>query len=70
MKTAKPSVPGKKGASGTEAPAGDEKAKSADLGIIERRQFIRPLPTPHVRESDSDTDWAAFQALISDNSKD
>jgi hypothetical protein len=41
-------------------------AKVADLGIAERRRSIRPLPVPDAVESNGDTDWAAFQALISD----
>jgi hypothetical protein len=40
--------------------------KPADLGIAERRHFIRPLPTPQAVESDGDTDWAVFQSLLSD----
>jgi hypothetical protein len=52
-------------ANGATAPE-SEKAQSADLGIAERRKFIRPLPVPVVVESQGDTDWATFQALLSD----
>ncbi len=38
--------------------------------MTERREYIRPLPTPEVLESDSEADWATFQALISDNPTD
>jgi hypothetical protein len=43
---------------------------TAGLGIAERRHFIRPLPVPDAVESDGDTDWATFQALISEKPKD
>jgi hypothetical protein len=43
-----------------------ERAKPADLGIVERRRAIRPLPVADVVESDRDTDWAAFQDVRND----
>jgi len=52
-----------------EKPGATEKAKPADLGLSERRRSIRPLPVPDAVESNGDTDWAAFQALISDNQR-
>ena len=42
------------------------KPKQAELGFVERRKAVRTLPVPLVVESDGDTDWAVFQALISD----
>ena len=54
---------------GSEKPGGTEKAKPADLGLSERRRSIRPLPVPDAVESNGDTDWATFQALISDNQR-
>jgi hypothetical protein len=44
-------------------------AKPSDLGLTERRHGVRPLPVPDVLESDGDTDWATFQALVSDQPK-
>ncbi len=38
------------------------------LGLTERRRLVRPLPTPEVIEGDYDSDWAEFQALVSDDS--
>jgi hypothetical protein len=38
-------------------------ADSAAALIAERRKFIRPLPVPEVRESDTDSAWATFDAL-------
>ncbi len=40
--------------------------RPADLGIVERRKVVRTIPAPLAVESDGDTDWAVFQALISD----
>jgi hypothetical protein len=40
-----------------------EKTKPMDLGVVERRRTIRPLPVPDAVESNGDTDWATFQAL-------
>jgi hypothetical protein len=37
--------------------------------LTERRHVIRPLPAADAVESDGDTDWATFQALLSDNPK-
>jgi hypothetical protein len=51
-------------------PAPFAPTKPADLGLIERRRSIRPLPVADAVEKDSDTAWGAFQALISDNPKD
>jgi hypothetical protein len=39
--------------------------KVADLGIVERRRFIRAIPVPDAMQSNGDTDWATFQTLIS-----
>jgi hypothetical protein len=50
---------------GTSKPA----AKSSDLGLTERRLVVRPLPVADAVESDGDTDWATFQALIADKPK-
>jgi hypothetical protein len=44
-------------------------AKSSDLGLTERRHVVRPLPVADAVESDGDTDWATFQALIADQPK-
>jgi len=43
-----------------------EKVQSPDLGLKERRSLVRPLPVPDVVESDADSAWSTFQALISD----
>ena len=71
-----PSTPPKAPPAGTRpaaapAPAGEQavKPKSADLGIAERRKFIRPLPVPLAEESDRDSAWATFQELSSDKPK-
>jgi hypothetical protein len=37
-----------------------------DLGLVERRRTVRPLPVPDAVESNGDTDWATFQALSTD----
>jgi hypothetical protein len=52
------------GPSGSKPPA-----RSSDLGLTERRHAVRPLPVPEAVESDGDTDWATFQALVSDKPK-
>jgi hypothetical protein len=39
------------------------------LGLTERRRLVRPLPTPDVIEGDYDSDWAEFQALVSNDSQ-
>ncbi len=70
MKSAKPAKPAASSSPGTDAAAKDEKTKSDDLGLSERRNFIRPLPVPHAVESDGESDWATFQALSSDPPKD
>jgi hypothetical protein len=54
---------------GSNASAPAAAKKSSDLGLTERRHVVRPLPIPEVEESDGDTDWANFQALISDKPK-
>ena len=70
MKYEKPSEPAAAGRAGSQSVARGDKPKSADLGIAERRHFIRPLPVPEAVESDGDTDWATFQNLISEQPKD
>jgi hypothetical protein len=47
-----------------------EEPASGELGIDERRHFIRPLPVPDAVESDGDTDWDTFQILNSEQPKD
>ena len=65
MKSAKsPTTPPVAASSAATPPA--EPPKSADLGMAERRKMIRPLPVPEALESHGDTDWAAFEALLSD----
>ncbi len=66
MKSDKPSSADAKDLTRQATSAKAEKAKPVDLGIAERRHFIRPLPVADVVESDRDTDWAAFQALNAD----
>jgi len=44
-----------------------QKPTPPDLGLTERRKFIRPLPVPEVVESDGDSAWGTFQALISED---
>jgi hypothetical protein len=39
-----------------------------DLGLVERRRTVRPLPVPDAVESNRDTDWAPFQTLGTDPS--
>ena len=56
-------------ASGRDSGGAKPPAKSADLGLTERRHGVRPLPVPEAVESDGDTDWATFQALVSDKPK-
>jgi len=51
------------------APASGKKAVSLELGLTERRRLIRPLPVPDVEESDRDSVWGTFQALISEDPK-
>jgi hypothetical protein len=53
-----------------DAVAAEEHLLSGDLGIDERRHFIRPLPVPDAVESDRDTDWDTFQSLNSEQPKD
>jgi hypothetical protein len=70
-----PPEPAAKSGRGTDTVAPSEKSGSPDLGfaglgLAERRHFIRPLPVPDAVESDGDTDWATFQALISEKPKD
>ena len=48
------------------AAAVDEKT---GLGLSERRRSVRLLPVPEAVESNGDSEWAAFQALISDNQR-
>jgi hypothetical protein len=43
--------------------------KPSDLGFVERRKVVRTLPAPLAVESNGDTDWANFQALLSDQPK-
>ena len=38
-------------------------------GITDRRKTVRTLPIPLAVESDRDSDWALFEALISKQSK-
>jgi hypothetical protein len=66
MLPAKPSKSVAKAKSGTDAVASVEPHHSDDLGIAERRHFIRPLPVPDAVESDRDTDWDTFQTLNSE----
>jgi hypothetical protein len=40
------------------------------LGLTERRRSTRLLPVPDAVETDNETEWRAFQSLISDNPKD
>ena len=54
--------------SGTAGQAGEDAASSAPatpeatgLGLTERRRYVRKLPIPDARESDRDSDWAAFR---------
>lgn len=70
MNYAKPSESAAKGKLGTDAVDVKEKSPSGDLGINERRHFIRPLPVPDAVESDRDTDWDTFQSLNSEQPKD
>jgi hypothetical protein len=69
-KSAKPPKAAAKGKSDTDAVADTENPNSDDLGIAERRHFIRPLPVPDAVESDGDTDWDTFQTLNSELPKD
>lgn len=59
-----PSVKSKPGKSATSAVTG------ASVLIAERRKFIRPLPVPEVREVDTDSAWAKFDALSGEVSTD
>ena len=43
-----------------------QEPSQADLDLKERRKFIRPLPSPEAVESNGDSDWAAFNALIAE----
>ena len=70
MKIVKPAKPAASGSPGTDDAAKDEKSKSGELGLSERRRFIRPLPVPEAVESDGESDWATFQALSSETPKD
>jgi hypothetical protein len=76
VKLQKPSKPIKPpesaalGKAGEDEVAREEPASSGDLGIAERRNFIRPLPVPDAVESDGDTDWDTFQTLTSEPPKD
>jgi hypothetical protein len=70
MKSEKPSGSAAKGIPGAGPNGQKSEAKSADLHVAERRQFIRPLPVPEAVESDGDTDWATFQALNTEQPKD
>jgi hypothetical protein len=58
------------GKPGTDKVAAGAPSPSDDLGIAERRHFIRPLPVPDAVESDGDTDWDTFQTLTSELPKD
>lgn len=51
------------------APKESGRPKPSDLGFVERRHVVRTLPAPLAVESDGDTDWANFQALLSDQPK-
>jgi hypothetical protein len=66
MKFGKRSNPTDGAAVQPEPPAGKPATKPSDLGLTERRHTVRPLPVAQVVESDGDTDWATFQALIAD----
>jgi hypothetical protein len=46
-----------------------DRTQAVDADTIERRKLVRPLPVPDAVENDGDTDWDAFQALISDQPK-
>jgi hypothetical protein len=72
MMSVKPSKSVAKAKSGTnaDAVAKVDPPHSDDLGIAERRHFIRPLPVPDAVESDGDTDWDTFQTLNSELPKD
>jgi hypothetical protein len=70
MKSAKPSDSASRDRTGAEPNAKRETAVDAVPKFIERRQFVRPLPVPDAVESDGDTDWATFQALITEQPKD
>ena len=55
------------GAQGAAAVARDDALpKFGELGFVERRRVGRTLPVPLAVESNGDTDWATFQALLSD----
>jgi hypothetical protein len=69
MKFYKTPEPQPQGSPGRGSGSGKPTDKPADLGLTERRHAIRPLPVPDAVESDGDTDWATFQALISDKPK-
>ena len=69
MKSDKVSVPAALPASDGQSGGAKAPAKPFDLGLVERRQGVRPLPVPEAVESDGDTDWATFQALVSDKPK-
>lgn len=40
---------------------------SPALGLTERRRTIRKLPVPEVKESDRESDWAAFSEIRDTN---
>jgi hypothetical protein len=69
-KSAIPSKAAAKVRPGKDAVTAEEPQLSGDLGIDERRHFIRPLPVPDAVESDRDTDWDTFQSLNSEQPKD
>ena len=52
----------------TSSDKGVASAPAPGLGLTERRRLVRPLPTPDVIEGDYDSDWAEFQALVSEDS--
>ena len=70
MKPAKPSKSATKGKTDNKTVAEKTPPSFNDLGIAERRHFIRPIPAPDAVESDGDTDWDTFQTLISEQPKD
>lgn len=45
--------------------AGAGMTATADPGLKERRRMVRAIPVPEAHESESDSDWAAFQELAS-----
>ena len=50
-----------------EPAAAEPEAKPVNTDLLERRKFIRPLPSPVAVESDQESDWAAFSAQDPNN---